>query len=73
MALEGIDLSSPPEATAPGVCPKLIQIKYPFLKCETTVIGLAGGDATWENARRIPIGSEFVEGDGYWGVDLNED
>ena len=73
VALDGIDLSQPVEATAEGECPKLIQIKYPFVSCEGGVIGLAGGDATWENSRQIPIGSDFVEGNGYWGDDLNQD
>jgi len=72
VALDGIDLSQPAEATAPGECPKLIQIKYPFISCKGGVIGLADGDATWENSRQIPIGSEFVEGNGYWGDDLNQ-
>jgi hypothetical protein len=73
IALPGIDLSKPAEATAPGECPKLIQIKYPFISCKEGVIGLADGDATWENSRQIPIGSEFVEGNGYWGDDLNQE
>jgi hypothetical protein len=73
LALDGIDLSQPAEATAPGECPKLIQIKYPFISCKEGVIGLADGDATWENSRQIPIGSEFVEGNGYWGDDLNQE
>jgi len=73
VALDGIDLSQPAEATAPGECPKLIQIKYPFISCKGGVIGLADGDATWENSRQIPIGSEFVEGNGYWGDDLNQE
>jgi hypothetical protein len=68
-----IDLSQPAEATAPGECPKLIQIKYPFISCKGGAMGLAGGDATWENSRQIPIGSEFVEGNGYWGDDLNQE
>ena len=70
--VNGIDLSQPAEATAPGECPRLIQIKYPFISCKSGVIGLADGDATWENSRQIPIGSDFVEGNGYWGDDLNQ-
>ena len=73
LALDGIDLSVAAEPTAAGECPRLIQIKYPFLNCHDGEIGLADGDATWENSRRIPIGSEFVEGNGYWGDDLNSD
>jgi hypothetical protein len=72
IVLEGIDLTKPAEAAAPGECPKLIQIKYPFISCESGVIGLADGNATWENSRQIPIGSDFVEGNGYWGDDLNQ-
>jgi len=71
--VNAIDLSQPAEATAPGECPRLIQIKYPFISCKNNVIGLADGDATWENSRQIPIGSEFVEGNGYWGDDLNQE
>lgn len=71
--VNAIDLSQPAEATAPGECPKLIQIKYPFISCKNNVIGLADGDATWENSRQIPVGSEFIEGNGYWGDDLNQE
>lgn len=73
LALDGIDLSEPAEATAAGECPKLIQIKYPFLSCKDGEIGSADGDATWDNSRKIPIQSEFIEGNGYWGPDLNSD
>ena len=72
-ALDGIDLSRPAEAVAEGECPKLIQIKYPFLKCAAGEIGQDGADDTWGNSRRIPMGSDFVEGDGYFGPDLNRD
>lgn len=72
-ALDGIDLSKPAEAPAPGECPRLIQIKYPFLSCENGVIGLADGDSTWENTRQIPTQSDFIEGNGYWGDELNRD
>ena len=73
LALDGIDISEPAEATAPGGCPKLIQIKYPFISCQDDEIGLADGDATWENSRQIPIQSDFIEGNGYWGEELNRD
>jgi hypothetical protein len=73
LALDGIDLSKPGEMVAEGECSKLVQIKYPFLKCQEGEIGLAEGDATWENSRKIPIQSEFIEGNGYWGPDLNSD
>ena len=72
-ALDGIDLSAPMEAPAEGECPQLIQIKYPFLSCAGGVIGLSDGDATWENSRQLPIQSDFNEGNGYWGDDLNQD
>ena len=72
-ALEGIDLSKPAEPTAAGECPALIKIKYPFLSCANGQIGQASGDATWENSRQLPLQSEFMEGNGYWGDDLNRD
>lgn len=79
-ALDGIDLSEAPAAPAAGECPALIQIKYPFLSC-------AGGDgsptlvqakplapnSSWESARQIPPMSDWTEGDGTWGPDLNQD
>ena len=69
IALDGIDLSQPAEAPAAGECPKLIQIKYPFLSCANGQIGQSDEDETWDNSRRIPRGSIFVELDGYWGPD----
>ena len=73
MALDGIDLNEPPEATAVGECPRLIQIKYPFLSCVNGEITMAEGNDSWENSRRLPLQSRFIEGDGYWGPDLNSD
>lgn len=73
LALDGIDLSQPVEATAPGECPRLIQIKYPFLRCEGGIIGLADGDATWENTRQIPTQGKFNEGNGFWGDEMNRE
>lgn len=70
---EGIDLSQPAEVTAEGECPRLIQIKYPFLDCGSGQIGMADGDDTWENSRQIPLAFDWVEGDGYFGPDLNQD
>ena len=76
-ALEGIDLSSSAEEadekSAQAGCPKLVQIKYPFLKCSNGQIGLAEGNDTWENSRRIPLQSEWTEGNGIFGPDLNMD
>lgn len=70
-ALEGIDLSSPAEPTPEGECSRLVKIKYPFLECASGEIGQSAHDENWSNARRIPIGSDFVEGGGYFGEDLN--
>jgi hypothetical protein len=71
-ALDGIDLSTPAEAVAEGECPRLIQIKYPFLSCAEGQIGMAEGDDTWEESRRIPLGEAWTEGFGYWGPTLND-
>jgi hypothetical protein len=68
-AADGIDLSVPAEPAAEGECPRLIQIKYPFLSCANGQIGQSAEDETWDNSRRIPRGSIFVELDGYWGPD----
>lgn len=79
LALDGIDLADPATAPAAGECPALVKIKYPFLTC--------GGDAahtllqarplkiapSWDNARQIPRMSDWTEGDGYFGPDLNQD
>jgi len=70
-ALDGIDLNGPAEVAAEGSCSQLVQIKYPFLACAGGEIGLSDADATWENSRHIPIGTDWTEGDGYWGPDLN--
>ncbi len=72
-ALDGIDLSSPPEPSAEGECSRLIQIKYPFLGCANGQIGQSDSDQTWDNSRQIPMGSRFVEGSGYYGDALNRD
>ncbi len=68
LALDGIDLGEAPVETAPGECPRLIQIKYPFLSC---VDGQIGND-TWENSRRSPVGGSWTEGNGHWGPELND-
>lgn len=70
-ALDGINLSEPAEPTAEGECPRLVQIKYPFLSCANGEIGQSDENEIWFNSRRIPVGSGFVEGDGYYGEDLN--
>lgn len=73
LALDGIDLSEPSEPVAAGECPRLIQIKYPFLSCVDGGIEGIDADATWENSRRIPLQSRFIEGNGFWGDDRNSD
>jgi hypothetical protein len=70
-ALEGINLNSPAEPTAAGECPRLIEIKYPFLNCANGQIGEWDGNETWDNMRRIPKLSEWSEGDGTREADLN--
>ena len=70
-ALDSIDLSVEAEPTAEGECPRLVQIKYPFLSCANGQIGQATADDTWENSRQIPRGSRFIEGNGFWGDSLN--
>ena len=71
-ALDGIDLSEPLEPVAEGECPRLTQIKYPFLSCATGQIGQSDSDETWENSRRMPMQGKWNEGNGYWGPTLNE-
>jgi hypothetical protein len=80
-ALDGIDISAEaaamkeagePTKTADGECPRLIQIKYPFLRCSHGEIGLSDSDADWANSRQIPLQTKFVEGDGYFGPSLNQ-
>ena len=77
--LDGIDLSGRgaeeaiEQGGASNECPRLIQIKYPFLRCKNGQIGSSNGNDTWDNSRHLPIQAEFVEGDGYFGPDLNED
>jgi hypothetical protein len=70
-ALEGIDLTGGAEPAAEGDCPRLVQIKYPFLSCPGGQIGQSGEDDSWEGTRHIPGQSEWTEGDGYWGPSLN--
>jgi len=81
-ALEGIVISGPgaaddsmaeASAPAPGACPRLIQIKYPFLRCSRGEIGQSDANETWENSRRLPLQSRWIEGNGYFGPSLNQD
>jgi hypothetical protein len=70
-ALDGIDLSSPAEPTADGECPRLIQIKYPFLSCADGQIGQSDANETWDNSRQIPMMSDWTEGDSVFGPDFS--
>jgi len=72
LALDGIELSEPSEESDEGGCSRLVQIKYPFLSCSGSEIGLAEENEMWENSRQIPVMGAFVEGDGYWGPSLND-
>lgn len=88
-ALDGIDLSKPaadPGAAeavpAADDCPALTKIRYPFL-CSAE--GAAEGaralvqvrplnpNPSWESTRQIPRMSDWTEGNGAWGPDLNQD
>lgn len=73
VALDGIDLSEPAEPVAEGECPRLVEIKYPFLRCANGQIGQADADELWESTRRIPMMSRWTESDGAWGPSLNVD
>ena len=66
LALDGIDLSSEPEPVAEGECPRLIQIKYPFLSCASGQIGLSDADETWETERRMIRQGDWTESDAGW-------
>jgi len=80
-ALEGINLSRrdaearlAADGTANGEgCSQLFRIKYPFLSCTEGRIGSRTVSATWENSRRMPTQSEWIEGDGAWGPERNQD
>lgn len=71
-ALDGIDLSAAQAETAEGECPKLVQIKYPFLSCANGQIGQTDADDTWENSRQIPMLGTWTESDGAYGPSLNQ-
>lgn len=71
-ALEGIELSEPLEPAAEGECPRLVQIKYPFLSCANGQIGQSEANETWENSRQLPQQGAWNEGDGAWGPDQNQ-
>lgn len=72
VGIEGAEIEAGGEAIGDG-CTRLFRIKYPFLSCVEGRIGSRIVGATWENSRRIPIQSEWVEGDGAWGPTLNRD
>ena len=72
-ALPGISLSEPLPETGPDECALLTQIKFPWLICKTDAQGhkrivnsTVAANANWEDLRRIPLGDEFVEGEGNW-------
>ena len=71
-ALEGIDLNGPLEPVGEGECPRLVQIKYPFLSCVNGQIGQSDANETWENSRQLPQQGAWNEGDGAWGPDQNQ-
>lgn len=72
-ALDAIDLSEPATPTAEGECSRLVRIKYPLRACAAGELGQTDADDTWENSRTIPRGSDFIEGNGFWGDELNQD
>jgi hypothetical protein len=88
-ALDGIDLSRPATdpgeeaAATDDDCPALTKIRLPFL-CPGAGAGSEGAHAlvqvrppnpnpSWESARQIPRMSDWTEGNGTWGPDLNQD
>jgi len=79
LALDAIDLAEPQGAPASGECPLLVRIKYPFLSCaaeEGQALLQARplrAEPAWSNTRQIPLMSDWTEGDGAWGPDLNQD
>jgi hypothetical protein len=77
LALEGIDLSRPLPTPAAGECPLLVQIKYPFLRCdggtESSERALpANTDRGWESVRQIPRMSDWTESQGTWGPEQHQ-
>ncbi len=70
-ALDAIDLSAPSIPPAAGECSQLVQTKYPFLTCVNGQIGQSSTNEIWMNARHMPIQSDWIEGDSYWGPTLN--
>ena len=64
--------AEPLEPAAEGECPRLIQIKYPFLSCADGQIGQSDENETWENSRQLPQQGSWNEGDGAWGPDQNQ-
>ena len=70
-ALDGIDLSAPVSVPAEGECPRLVQIKYPFVSCPSGEIGQSEADEVWNNSRHLQRQSDWTEGDGYFGPILH--
>jgi hypothetical protein len=73
------------EETAPAAddCAPLTKLRYPFL-CAAEGAGAEGArsllqarpvnpNPSWESARQIPRMSDWTEGNGTWGPDLNQD
>ncbi len=76
-ALESISLSVPFEESAAEECPRLTQIKYPWIQCSPNAWGgktlnTPSESDSWSESRRIPPLSEFSDGGGYWGPHSTE-
>jgi hypothetical protein len=71
VAHDGIDLGPSGKRSQDEGCSQLVQIKYPFLSCADGEIGLSEMGDSWDNSRRMPVMSDWMEGDGYWGPALN--
>jgi hypothetical protein len=76
----GIELGEASAPPAEGECPALIKLKYPSMKCtnapasrELLQVKPKPLAPSWESARQIPRMSDWTEGDGYWGPDLNQE
>ena len=64
-------------------CAPLTKIRYPFLcaadgdgaEAERPLVQVrpVNPNPSWERARQIPRMSDWTEGDGTWGPDLNQD
>ncbi len=78
-----IDPGAEEAAPAADDCAPLTKIRYPFL-CAAEGDGVEGErplvqarpvnpNPSWESARQIPRMSDWTEGNGTWGPDLNQD